>query len=135
MSMLALLLATSLAEASNVWPCRTTVEVVAPQAGGRGAFTFDGLVKTAQPSPECDELIGQTYRITLGLPGAEVGTVLSLEATAADHEEAPDTSVIGWSRLDASQGSACGCSAAPSAQGASFVGLLLLVLTGWRRER
>jgi hypothetical protein len=116
MTLFALLLATSLAEASNVWTCNTTVEVVAHQAGNRGVFTFDGQVKTAKSSPECDGLVGNTYRIVLEPVESEVGTVLSLEATLADHEEVPETSILGWKRLEAS--SDRGCSTVPSAQGA-----------------
>lgn len=134
MTLYALLLATSLAEASNVWTCQTTVEVVAPQSGGRGAFTFDGLVKTAKPSPECDELVGKTHRIVLGLPGAEVGVELNLEATLADHEETPETTIVGWERSSTAPSSGCGCSAAP-AKGAGLAGLVLLALAGWRRGR
>lgn len=131
MTLFALLLASPSAEASTVWTCRTEVEVVAPKAGNRGTFTFDGRVTTAEPAAECNELVGKTHRIVLEGPGADVGTVLSLAADLATHEETPTTSIIGWTRLESS---ACGCTTTPTPLGGSLLGMALLALGLWRRD-
>ena len=66
MTLFAVLFATLPANASNVWTCHTSVEVVGVHASNRGAVSFDGVVKSAEPSPECDELVGKSHRIELG---------------------------------------------------------------------